>query len=160
MVSYASYIPKNSPVIKNSVAVAGINCGFSFFAGFSVFSVVGYLVGISSPVQNKISSTGLAFMAFPAAINTMPSPNFWCLLLFLTLFSLGIDSAFAIVEGTVVVIQDSNFGQKYSKLVIATFLCLIGAAGTTIFCFNWGFALFDSFDHYLNVYTILFMGIL
>jgi SNF family Na+-dependent transporter len=160
MVSYASYMPKNAPVVKNSVAVALINCSFSFFAGFSVFAVVGYLVGLNSPVSDKVSSAGLAFVAFPAAINTMPSPNFWSLLLFLTLFTLGIDSAFAIVEGTVIVIQDSALGRKYSKFVIASACCLFGAAATTIFCFNWGFALFDSLDHYLNVYTILLMGIL
>ena len=158
MVSYASYIPKNSPVIRNAVAVAAINCSFSFFAGFSVFSVVGYLVGLSSPVSDKLSSRGLAFVAFPAAINTMPAPNFWCLLLFLTLFALGIDSAFAMVEGTIVVVQDSWIGKKWSKVGIATALCVIGAAATTLFCFNWSEALFDAFDHYLNIYTILSMG--
>jgi len=160
MVSYASYQPERAPVIKNSVAVALINCSFSFFAGFAVFAVVGYLVGLQSPVSDKYSSIGLAYIAFPAAIETMPAPNFWALLFFLTLFTLGIDSAFAMVEGTVIVIQDSKWGDKYPKGVIASVVCVIGAACTTIFCFNWGFALFDAVDHYLNVYTIMLMAIL
>lgn len=160
MVSYASYVPEDSPVIKNGVSVALINCSFSFFAGFSVFAVVGYLVGMNSPVSDNYSSIGLAFVAFPAAIETMPAPNFWALMLFLTLFTLGIDSAFAMVEGTVIVIQDSEFGKKLGKLKIATILCVVGACCSTIFCFNWGFALFDCVDHYLNVYTIMLMAIL
>jgi SNF family Na+-dependent transporter len=160
MVSYASYNPRNAPVIKNGVAVALINCTFSFFAGFSVFAVVGYLVGLNSPVADKYSSAGLAYIAFPAAINTMPAANFWALIFFLTLFTLGIDSAFAMVEGTVIVIQDSSLGKRFSKFTIATACCVVGAAGTTLFCFNWGFALFDSLDHYLNIYTILSMGVL
>jgi len=160
MVSYASYIKEDAPVIKNGVAVALINCSFSFFAGFAVFAVVGYLVGMDSPVSNKYSSIGLAFVAFPAAIETMPASNFWALMLFATLFTLGIDSAFAMVEGTVIVIQDSTIGKKASKLTISTVLCVTGALASTIFCFNWGFAFFDCIDHYLNVYTIMLMAIL
>lgn len=160
MVSYASYLPKDAPVIKNGVSVALINCSFSFFAGFSVFAVVGYLVGLESPVSDNYSSMGLAYIAFPAAIETMPAPNFWSLLFFLTLFTLGIDSAFAMVEGTIIVIQDSPIGKKVSKLVTAVVVCVVGAICTTIFCFNWGFALFDCVDHYLNVYTIMLMAIL
>lgn len=63
------------------------------------------------------------------------------------------------VEGTVIVIQDSKLGKKYSKFVIAAVLCVFGAAISTIFCFNWGYALFDSIDHYLNIYTIMLMAI-
>jgi len=160
MVSYASYLPENAPVIKNGVSVAIINCSFSFFAGFAVFSIVGYLVGLDSPVSANYSSLGLAYIAFPAAIETMPAPNFWALMFFLTLFTLGIDSAFAMVEGTIIVIQDSKLGKKFSKFVIAIVVCVVGACCTTLFCFNWGFAFFDCIDHYLNVYTIMLMAIL
>jgi len=160
MVSYASYQPFKAPVIKNGLAVSLINCSFSFFAGFAVFSTVGYLEGMGSEVAKKTSSIGLAFIAFPAAIETMPGANFWALLFSLTLFMLGIDSAFAMVEGTVIVIQDSALGNKLSKVVTATLLCLVGALCSIVFCFNWGFYFFDSIDHYLNVYLIMLMAIL
>jgi len=104
MVSYASYQPADSPVIKNGIAVALINCTFSFFAGFAVFAVVGYIHGMGAEKNAKFSSAGLAYITFPTAIETMPASNFWALLFFLTLFTLGIDSAFAMVEGTVIVI--------------------------------------------------------
>lgn len=43
MTSYASYNPPKTPIIGNSLKIAFGNCGFSFFAGFAVFSTVGYL---------------------------------------------------------------------------------------------------------------------
>lgn len=108
MISYASMMEEDRPVIKNGVWVSILNCSFSFFAGFAVFSIVGYLIGLKSPVSDKYSSIGLAFIAYPAAIETMSAPNFWALMIFITLFLLGIDSAFSYVESTVVVILDSE----------------------------------------------------
>jgi NSS family neurotransmitter:Na+ symporter len=160
MISYASYQPTDAPIITNGFAVSLGNSCFSFFAGFAVFSTVGYLVGLNSPVATKVSSIGLAFIAYPAAIETMPAANFWALLLSITLFTLGVDSAFAMVEGTVTVICDSPIGKKQSKFVIALVTCLVGAVFSTVFCFNWGFTFFDVIDHYLNVYLVLIMGIL
>jgi len=160
MISYSSYNPREAPIISNGFTVSLCNCGFSFFAGFAVFSTVGYLYGLESVVAGKVSSIGLAFVAYPAAIETMPGANFWTLLLSVTLFTLGIDSAFAMVEATATVIQDSRFGMKFSKVTIALFLCVFGSISSTIFCFNWGFTFFDVVDHYLNVYCVLLMGIL
>lgn len=160
MVSYASYNPVDAPIIANGFAVSLCNSGFSFFAGFAVFSTIGYLVGMDSPVQDKVSSIALAFVAYPAAVETMPGANFWTLLLSVTLFTLGIDSAFAMVEGTVTVVQETRLGKKMSKVVTAALLCVVGAIFSTFFCFNWGFTFFDIIDHYLNVYLVLLMGIL
>lgn len=160
MVSYASYLPKDAPVIKNAFAVSLINCSFSFFAGFAVFAVVGHLAGMGSQVADKTSSIGLAFIAYPAAIEMMPGANFWALLFSITLFLLGIDSAFAMVEGTVIIVQDSELGKKLSKFLTAVVLCLVGALCSIVFCFNWGYFFFDSIDHYLNVYLIMLMAIL
>lgn len=50
MTSYASYNPVDKPIIGDACKVAFGNSAFSFFAGFAVFSVAGYLKGIGSPV--------------------------------------------------------------------------------------------------------------
>jgi hypothetical protein len=160
MVSYSSYNPVKAPIIRNAVTVSCFNCSFSFLAGFSVFATVGYLKEINSPVSDKVSSLGLAFVAYPAAIDTLAGANFWILMFTLTLFTLGIDTSFSIVEATCTVIQDTEVGKKLSKMKLAALLCTIGAIGSTVFCFNWGFTFFDIVDHYLNVYLVLLMGIL
>lgn len=160
MVGYSSYNPKKAPIINNALTVAGCNCSFSFLAGFSVFATLGYLIEIQSPVSDNTSSLGLAFVAYPTAIDTMAGPNFWMLMFTLTLFTLGIDSQFSFVEAVLTVVMDTQWGQKVSKLKLSLALCLFGAIGSTIFCFNWGFTFFDVIDHYLNVYLVLLMGIL
>ena len=159
MVSYSSYNPKTAPIIRNAVTVSCFNCSFSFLAGFSVFATVGYLKEINSPVSDNVSSLGLAFVAYPAAIDTLDGSNFWILMFTLTLFTLGIDTSFSIVEATCTVIQDTEVGKRLSKMKLAAVLCIFGAIGSTVFCFNWGFTFFDIVDHYLNVYLVLLMGI-
>jgi SNF family Na+-dependent transporter len=162
MISYASYNPENQPVISNSIYVAGGNSCFSFIAGFAVFGVVGYLNEIESPVSDKLSSNGLAFVAYPAAIDTMPGANFWTLVLASCLFLLGVDSAFSFIEGASTVVCDTKWARdkKYSKFCIAATLCAIGATGSTLFCFNWGFVFFDVVDYYLMTYLVLLLAIL
>lgn len=159
MTSYASYNPIDKPIIGDSFRIAFYNSLLSFFAGFAVFSVVGYLKGIESPVSGKTSSIGLAFIAYPAAIEQMPARHFWIVLLSLTLFALGVDSAFSMVEATSTVISDTPAGSKIPKKCIALLLCVSGMAMSTFFCFNWGFTYFDTVDHYLAVYLMLLLGI-
>jgi len=90
----------------------------------------------------------------------MKGANFWALLFALTLFMLGIDSAFSTLEATTTVLHDTKFGHSISRKLAALFLCLVGAACSAVFCFNWGFTFFDVVDHYLNVYLMLFLGLL
>ena len=49
LTSYASYKDKESPIIKPALIVGIGNSAFSCFAGFAVFSYVGYLIGLNSP---------------------------------------------------------------------------------------------------------------
>jgi len=160
MIPYSSYNPTDAPIIKNAITVAVCNCSFSFLAGFGVFAIVGYLEGLNSEVAGNVSSMGLAFIAYPAALETLPGANFWSLMFAMTLFMLGIDSSFSIVESVCTVIHDTKFGGRINKTLLCLILCIMGMVGSTFFCFNWGFTLFDIVDHYLNVYLVLFMGIL
>lgn len=49
--------------------------------------------------QQSASGTGLAFIIFTEAINQFPGAQFWAVLFFLMLFTLGIDSQFGMLEG-------------------------------------------------------------
>lgn len=77
-----------------------------------------------------------------------------------TIFCLGIDSAFSFVEAVVSAVEDSKIGQKLSKKKICMIICGVGAIGSVIFTFNWGFILFQITDHYINNYLILLVGLL
>jgi len=75
------------------------------------------------------------------------------------LFTLGIDSAFSLVEATSTVISDTDWGKRTPRKLTAMLLCALGALFSTVFCFNWGFTYFDVVDHYLAVYFMLLLGI-
>ena len=160
MTSYSSFNPINKPIIGDGIKIALTNALISFIAGFACFSVVGYLVERDSPVSDKVASIGLAFVAYPAAIETMPSPNFWAIILGITLFTLGIDSSFSMLEAVSTVMSDAYMFRDMPRKLLALLLCFVGAISSIFFSYNWGFTYFDVVDHFLNVYLMLLIGIL
>ena len=47
------------------------------------------------------SGTGLAFILFTEAVNQFPGGNFWAILFFMMLFTLGLDSQFGTLQGVI-----------------------------------------------------------
>lgn len=160
MTSYGSYNPVRKPIIMDNLIICFCNSGTSFIAGFAVWSVVGFLQESNNLAKTKTSSAGLAFIAYPSAIDEMPGSNFWAVLLGLTLFLLGIDSAFSMVEATSTVICDTPWGKKWPRMFVAFVLCFGGFLLSVPFCSNWGFVLFDVIDHYLCAYLLMIVGLM
>jgi len=158
MTSYSSYNARNKPIIRDVMAISFGNCGCSFFSGFAVFSIIGYLNWLDSPVASKTSSSALAFVAFPAAAETMNGSNFWAGILGLTLFMLGIDSAFSMVEAISTVVFDTSWGAKVPRKLTAFGVCITGFFFSLLFCFSWGYTYFDVVDRYIAVYLMFILG--
>lgn len=159
LTSYGSYNPIEKPVIMDQMIIVISNSAASFISGFAVWSVVGFLEAKNSLAQSKTSSAGLAFIAYPTAVDMMKWSNFWCLLLGLVLFLLGIDSAFAMMEATATVVADLQTLKNVPKAFIAFALNFFGFLVSIPFCTNWGFVLFDVIDHYLCTYLLFLVGI-
>lgn len=159
LTSYGSYNPVQKPIIMDQMIIVISNSTVSFISGFAVWSVVGFLEAKNSLAQSKTSSAGLAFIAYPTAVDMMKWSNFWALLLGLVLFLLGIDSAFAMVEATATVIADLQTLKNVPKAFIAFGLNFFGFIISIPFCTNWGFVLFDVIDHYLCTYLLFLVGI-
>lgn len=64
------------------------------------------------------SGTGLAFIIFTEAINQFPGSQFWAVLFFLMLFTLGIDSQFGTLEGVVTSIVDMKLFPNLRKEIL------------------------------------------
>lgn len=77
---------------RSSVIVPLANSGTSIFAGFVVFSVIGFMARkTNQPVATVATSgPGLAFITYPQAISLLPMPHLWAVLFFLMLFLLGL----------------------------------------------------------------------
>jgi len=101
MIGYGSYLGKKAEITNSAIITALADTGTSFFAGFVVFSILGYLANVQGkPVPEVTTSgTGLAFVTFPTASSKLPFLNsLFGVIFFLMLFTLGIDSAFALQE--------------------------------------------------------------
>ncbi len=90
LIAYASYLPRRSDVNNNALITSFANCGTSYFAGFAVFSILGYFAQITGMGVQKVvaGGPGLAFVTYPQAISLLPGvPSLFGVLFFLTLLT-------------------------------------------------------------------------
>jgi len=165
MIAYASYMSRTSDVTNNAFITSFANCATSYLAGFAVFSILGYFaVAANLPVEKVVGGgPGLAFVVYPAALAKLGDVASWMaplfsVVFFVALLTLGIDSAFSIVEAFASGVQD-KFG--WSKTKTAAVLCIIGAAGTLWFCTKAGIFWLDITDHWVSEsYGLAVIGLL
>jgi NSS family neurotransmitter:Na+ symporter len=157
LIAYASYQSKKSDVVNNAFITSFANCGFSFLAGFAVFSTVGYIaLSLGQPIPDiESSSFGLAFTTYPTAIELLPGgPRLQALIglaFFVMLLTLGVDSAFSIVEAVSTAFYD-KFRMSRAKLV--AWLCIVCCILGLVFCFGSGLFWLDINDNFLGNYSL------
>ena len=155
LAAYASYLPKDADISNNALMTGFLNCGFSFFAGFAVFSALGFLAYQTGvPVQDVVESgPDLAFITYPTIISTLP---FWApffgVVFFFMLLTLGIDSAFSLVEGFATPLKDA-LGITHIKVVI--WISIIGFVIGIVFITRGGLYWLDIVDHYISDYGLV-----
>ena len=159
LTAYASYLPKRSDIANNAFMTSFADAGFAYFAGFSVFSVLGYLAQAQGvPICDVCEGgPGLAFVVYPTAISLMPGAPIIAAAFFLTLLTLGIDSAFSIVEGVVAGIRDK---WKVSQNAAAGGFCVFGFLVGLVFTTGAGLYWLDIVDHWMNNYGLVVIGFL
>lgn len=158
MVAYASYLHERSDVVGSAIITAALDAGISFVAGFAVFSVLGYLAfqkGVGVP-EVVAGGPSLAFVTYPTAIKLLPfGASFFGLCFFLMLLTLGIDSAFSLVEAFVAGVKDVwNISRTKATLIS----CLLPMIGGLIFCTKGGLYWLDIVDHFITNFGLTFFG--
>ncbi|PVD39048.1 hypothetical protein C0Q70_01675 [Pomacea canaliculata] len=95
LIALSSYNKFNNNVLRDSLMVPIINCMTSFYAGFVVFSVLGYMAKIRGVGVGDVTKggPGLAFVVYPEALSQMPISPLWAVLFFLMICMLGFSTA-------------------------------------------------------------------
>jgi len=163
MIAYASFLPEDSDTTTDTMIIAFADAGISFLAGFAVFGTLGYMMQTSGVAiaDMSITGVGLAFVTYPEAISQLPgglvTQAIFGLMFFLMLFTLGVDSAFSIVEGIVTGLVD-KFKWSRSKTLLG--VCLAGFAGGLIFVTKAGLYWLDIVDYFTNNFNLIVIGII
>ncbi|MFC1850439.1 sodium-dependent transporter [candidate division CSSED10-310 bacterium] len=159
MIAYGSYLTKKPEITNNAFITALANCGTSFFAGFAVFSTLGYLAFMTGvPVEQvSASGSGLAYMTYPTAISKLPAMNsFFAIVFFIMLVTLGIDSAFALQEAFTSGIIDK---WRLSKSKVNLIFCVVAFLICLLFTTQAGYFWQDIADHYIADFGLVVTGL-
>uniref|UniRef100_A0A3P8PAM1 Transporter n=1 Tax=Astatotilapia calliptera TaxID=8154 RepID=A0A3P8PAM1_ASTCA len=154
LTALGSYNRFHNNCYQDAFVLALINSGTSFFAGFVVFSVLGFMATEQGVDISKVaeSGPGLAFIAYPKAVTLMPLAPLWAALFFFMLLILGLDSQFVGVEGLITGIMDmlppkSALG-SLRREVVAAICCIICFLIDMSMVTEGGMYVFQLFDYY------------
>uniref|UniRef100_A0A5K4EBM3 Transporter n=1 Tax=Schistosoma mansoni TaxID=6183 RepID=A0A5K4EBM3_SCHMA len=108
LITVSSYNKFKNNCCRDAVIVAIINCATSVYAGFVIFSNLGFMAYQKNTTIVEVASSGpgLAFIVYPEAMTNMPLSSLWSVLFFTMMLTLGFGSQFSILETTLSGIQD------------------------------------------------------
>ncbi|XP_041363449.1 sodium- and chloride-dependent GABA transporter 2-like [Gigantopelta aegis] len=150
-----------SHVFRDAIIVSFGNCLTSLFAGFVVFSYLGFLSKeLNIPIDEVVDKgPALTFVVYPFAVTKMPISPLWSILFFFMLFTLGVDSQFVLVETCVTCIIDLFPKTRNYKMMVVIGLCsiffLLGLTLTT----QGGIYMLDLMDNYAGGWNVMLIAI-
>jgi len=161
MIAYASYMPEDSDITNNALITVFANSGISFLAGIAIFGTLGYMAQTQGVPISEVATAGvgLAFVVYPNAIGMLPGGTavaaLFGIVFFTMLLTLGIDSAFSIVEAGVAAIKDKWGGTKRKVTFYYSLgLFIVGL----LFATKAGLYWLDIVDHWVNTYGLIIAG--
>lgn len=159
MIAYASYLPPRANLTRHAFVTSLVNCGFSIFAGFAVFSLLGYMaLQLEKPIGEVVSqSIGLAFVAYPKALSLLPGGSVFGVLFFSSLVVAGLSSSVSILEAFTSAVVD-KFG--WNRKQVVTTVSVLGFLGGLIFTSQGGLFWLDIVDHFLTHFGLVVVGLL
>ena len=159
MLSYASFLHRRSDLNNNALIIGIGDLGTSFVAGIAVFSMLGGMAYNATQVTGETmavtdlvpgdSTVALSFVVFPYGLSQLPLAGFFSAVFFIALLTLGIDSAFSIVEACLASVCDTR--PTWPRRIVLPVICLIGlGAGVFFTCRQGGLNLLGLTDGLIN----------
>uniref|UniRef100_UPI00358EA940 sodium- and chloride-dependent taurine transporter-like n=1 Tax=Myxine glutinosa TaxID=7769 RepID=UPI00358EA940 len=160
MTSLGSYNKYDYNCYRSCVLLSCMNSGTSFFAGFAIFAILGFMAqeqGVSIADVAE-SGPGLAFIVYPKAVTMMPLPSLWAVLFFIMLLLLGLDSQFMHVEGQVtswIDLHPELMRKGYRRQLFLALVCCINFCLGLTMVTQGGIYVFQMFDYYATSGVVL-----
>ncbi|XP_041078417.1 sodium-dependent noradrenaline transporter [Polyodon spathula] len=151
LIAFASYNKFDNNCYRDAILTSTINCVTSFFSGFAIFSVLGYMAYMHGVNIEDVATEGpgLVFIIYPEAISTLPGSTFWSIVFFLMLLTLGIDSSMGGMEAIITGLADDFKILKRNRKLF-TFVTAFGTFLVALSCVTNGgiyvLTLLDSFS--------------
>lgn len=155
MITYASYLKKESNLTGNGLIVAFANSSFELLAGIGVFAALGFMAVASGQEVSEVAKggIGLAFFAFPTIINKAPFGEVLGVLFFASLTFAALTSFISVIEVIISAVQDKlRIRRAKVTFLVGIPMMLISVVlfGTTT-----GLPVLDVLDKFVNYFGIV-----
>lgn len=149
---YGTARKPDEKILKASFMVPIMNSATSLYAAIGMFAFLGHIAHTLDIPVEKVSTSGLdlAFVAYPGMINMLAGSNFWAVIFFLMLVTLGIDSVFGFFDHILNYMTDAFpiIKEKMRNEVFVGLFTLFSFLCSLIFVLESGLYTFDLFDSY------------
>ncbi|CAF0889150.1 unnamed protein product [Brachionus calyciflorus] len=165
LTSLASYNKFDTNIMRDAIIVSLSNCLTSVFAGFVIFSYMGYLSHVTGQSIDQVvqAGQGLAFIVYPYAVTTIPPAPLWSILFFIMMIVLGLDTMMTSVETTITSLLDVFpilRKKKLYKYLAITGICIVHFVASINFTLQSGTYWIEFVDYYAGNWAVFLIGAL
>lgn len=165
LILMSSFNKFDNNCLRDAILVPCVDCITSFFSGFVIFTVLGFMAKEKNVSVEKVvdGGPGLAFIAYPEAIAKMPAPTVWAILFFCMMIIIGFSSQFSLMETVISSLSDeweSILRKNWKRsLIFRITMCivffLLGLPMTT----QAGMYILNMVDTSVGGFPLLFAGV-
>jgi len=160
----SSYNRFKNNFLRDSLVIPIVDCLTSFYGGFAIFSVLGYMAKQKDVPISEVATggPGLIFVVYPEALALMPVAPLWSILFFLMMLMLGLSTMLAMAETFFSSLCDELPAFMRAKPwhdIVFRAVCCMGfyLLGLTMIT-EGGFYLFNLLDTYISGFPMLLIG--